>query len=51
MGKKSRSEEEEYYDDWSDYKDQDNKRYDRKKQEVENARRRKSLEKDSFFLE
>jgi hypothetical protein len=51
MAKKSLPDEEEYYDDWSDYKDHDNKRYDRKKQQIENARRQKSREKDSFFTD
>jgi hypothetical protein len=51
MAKKTRLDEEEYYDNWSDYKDHDSKRYDRKKQEIENARRQKSREKDSFFAD
>lgn len=42
---------EEYFDSWSDYKDQDGKRLDRKKQQIENARRAKSREKDAFFTE
>ena len=50
MAKKSKLEEEEvYYDNWSDYNDRDGKRHDRKKQEIEYARRLKSQEKDSFF--
>ena len=50
MAKKSKFEEEEvYYDNWSDYNDRDGKRHDRKKQEIEYARRLKSQEKDSFF--
>ena len=50
MAKKSKLDEEEvYYDNWSDYNDRDGKRYDRKKQEIEYARRLKSQEKDSFF--
>jgi hypothetical protein len=41
--------DEEYYDNWSDYNVRDGKRHDRKKQEIEYARRLKSQEKDSFF--
>ena len=41
--------DEEYYDNWSDYNVRDDKRYDRKKQEIVYARRLKSREKDSFF--
>ena len=52
MAKKVKFDEEEYdYDDWSDYNDRDGKRRDRKKQAIEQARRAKIQEKDSFFLE
>ncbi len=54
MSKKAKFDEddyEEYFDSWSDYKDQDGKRLDRRKQHIENARRAKSREKDAFFTE
>jgi molecular chaperone GrpE (heat shock protein) len=47
----NQEQEEVYSDNWSEYSGRDGKRYDRKKQEIENARRRKNKEKDSFFLE
>ena len=54
MSKKTKFDEddyEEYFDSWSDYKDQDGKRLDRKKQHIETARRAKFREKDAFFSE
>ena len=54
MSKKAKFDEddyEEYFDSWSDYKDQDGKRLDRKKQHIETARRAKFREKDAFFSE
>ena len=47
----NQEQEEVYYDNWSEYSGRDGKRYDRKKQEIENARRRKNKEKDSFFAD
>lgn len=51
MSKKTDFEEDFEYDNWSDYKQTDGKRRDWKKQQIENARRAKSYEKDSFFSE
>jgi hypothetical protein len=52
MSKKMKFDDDDWeYEDKSDYRDQDTKRYDRKKQDIESARRAKNNEKNSYFLE